>query len=178
MYPDVHRRLATMLAASFLTGCSSGPTINSYHAPGPSQPSADLIILPANDVLQRNESERLDVRDTQCSPNGEPISETMNLAKWYRSGEVKPVQVALPAGRAYLRYEKDENRQSCAISFSAKLEAGHTYALQAEKKYMGWLKGSSCLVSLIDMSANSPVSLDYESANAVYQSSCKTTAQR
>lgn len=174
---QIPRIPAITFAALFVTGCSSGPTINPYHAPSPSQPSAQLIILPASVVMGRNESERVDVRDTQCSTTSQQKSEAMSLATWNWSREAKPVEVALPAGRAYLRYVKGENQQSCAISFSAKLEAGHMYALQAAKQFGGWWKGSSCSVSLVDVSAKSPVNLDYESANAVYDGACQKSAQ-
>lgn len=180
MRPDFHHILGITVASITVTGCTivSGPVIDPYRAPDASQPSAQLLIVPTDTNMSRNDSEQLNRHDIQCQPNGEQNRRLMGLA-WFRgSRSAKPVAVAVPEGRSYFQYVKSVNQASCTINFSARLEAGHAYALKADVEDKGWLKGKSCLVGMFDVQTRLPVQLDYEGATPSQYGLCSRQAQR
>jgi hypothetical protein len=164
--------LATALAT--FTGCASGPDNLPYRAPDPGQATVALTVLPPRHGLSRHESEQLNRHAVDCQSDGQWTSRRMDLAH-YRSLSKDPpaAVVALPVGRVYFSYVRMNNNESCALNFSARLEAGHAYAMKTQNNYGGIFKRGECMLLMVDTNTGTPVQLDRESATPDFGPMCR-----
>lgn len=171
--------LATTLVLATLSGCASAPPTKRYAGPDPSQPSAQLTVFPESTRKSKAETERLERQEVQCLAGGKHKSDYSALAAWESwEKEPKPVVVKLPAGRALFWYEKTEGKSTCSLSFSAQLEAGHAYAVKMAENYKGWIKGTDCVLRMVDTTTGQPVKMDTQKTmgDAYYGSICPKPA--
>lgn len=167
--------LATTLAT--FAGCASGPETLPYRAPDPGQAAVALTVLPPQYGLSRHESEQLNRHAVECQPDGRWQSRRMDLAGFRSLPKDPPAAVvALPVGRVYFNFLRMNNNESCALNFSAQLEAGHAYAMKTQNNYGGFFKHGECMLVVVDTSTGQPVQLDRESATPDFGPMCRKQA--
>lgn len=172
MNPHTPRLTCLTASAALLVACATpGTDPLPYQAPGAGQPSVQLTVAPP-DALSRHDTEELFRHHVACHADGVASAQPMVLTKWSLSSERRPQVVSVPDGRVYFRYVRNGNSKSCHMNFSAQLEAGHAYALETTSASRGFLKGSVCLLGVVDITTGEPVALDQESAQPNFHPVC------
>ena len=177
-----HFRLFNIaVAAAALSACVSGPRAPTglpYRAPDAGQPSASVTVMPPRFGLESRHSEHLLRHDVQCQPDGSAKSQPMALSAWYKNAQgYQPKVLALPAGRAYFKYERIANQATCSLNFSAQLVADHAYTITTERNFKGILKGVECVLRMVDANTGEAVQLDYESVYPDFGPMCRKQAR-